>query len=111
MPASVSGCSCPSTLFFVSITCTSSPSASFHRPSSLYANATIAWLLNVSLSSLPNCLLTMHTMLRYIVVRPTLLTNRPPPAAALVLNVHEGKAPCTFPSSRIFQQEIPHRGS
>jgi len=32
MLVSVSGCSAPSTLVFVSITCTSSSSASFHRP-------------------------------------------------------------------------------
>jgi len=47
MLVSVSGCSSPSTLFAVSITDTSSSSASFHPPSLLYVHARLAMLLSV----------------------------------------------------------------
>jgi hypothetical protein len=40
-------------------------------------------------------------MLRYKAVRPTLLTNRPPLATALVSTIHKEKEPHTLPSSCI----------
>ncbi|KAL0929483.1 uncharacterized protein CTRU02_215649 [Colletotrichum truncatum] len=48
MLVSVSGCSSPSTLFLVSITRTSSSSASFNRPWFLYVDARLAMLVSVS---------------------------------------------------------------
>ena len=52
MLVSVEGCSSPNTLFLVSITYTSSSSASVHRPASFTASPTTAIPLNVSIYSL-----------------------------------------------------------
>ena len=54
---SVSGCSSPSTLFLVYITCTSSSSASFHRPCFQYVDARLVILVSMPGCSLPSTLL------------------------------------------------------
>jgi hypothetical protein len=61
MLVSVSGCSSPSTLFVVSITCTNSFSASFHRPWFEYVNARLAMLLSVPGCSSPSTLFVVST--------------------------------------------------
>ena len=56
MLVSVSGCSSPSTLLYLSITCALSDSASFYRPWFQYINARLDMLVSVSGCSSPSTL-------------------------------------------------------
>jgi hypothetical protein len=53
----------------------------------------------------------MYTILPYIVLKPSLLTNLVPPAVVLLPIARAGKVPDTFPSSRTLRSEALHQDS